>query len=68
MMKIPSPSWAQTCKDQNYPTIDKKVYAIYKVVKHFIPYLFKNHYIVYVPHPTVHTLLAQQELGEWRVN
>jgi len=35
----------------NYPAIDKQEYVIYKVVKHFRPYLLKNHFIVYVPHP-----------------
>eukprot|EP00253_Pinus_taeda_P020053 PITA_20053 len=39
----------------NYPTIDKQAYAIYKAVKHFKPYLLKNHCIVFVPHPTVCT-------------
>ena len=47
-----------------YPSIEKQAYVVYKVVKHFRPYLLKNHCIVFVTHPTVHTLLAQQGLGE----
>jgi len=48
----------------NYPAIEKQAYAFYKVVKHFRPYLLKNHYIVFVPHPAIRTLLVQQDLGE----
>lgn len=33
----------------NYPTIEKQVYTAYKAVKHFRPYLLKNHFIVFVP-------------------
>jgi len=51
----------------NYPTIDKQAYVVYKVVKHFKPYLLKNQCIVFVPHPAVCTLLVQQGLGEQRV-
>lgn len=47
----------------NYLAIDKKAYVVYKVVKNFRPYLMKNQCIVFVPHPPVHTLLLQQELG-----
>lgn len=46
--------------DLNYPTIDKQAYAVYKVVKHFKPYLLKNYCIVFVSHPTVHTLLVKK--------
>lgn len=48
----------------NYLVIEKQLYAVYKVVKHFRYYFLKNHYIVYVPHPVVRTFLVQQELGE----
>lgn len=48
--------------------MDKQVYVVYKVVKHFRPHLLKNHFIVFVPHPIVRALLFQQELGERRVN
>jgi hypothetical protein len=37
----------------NYPTIDKKGYALYKAVKHFRSYILKNHTKVIVPHPVV---------------
>lgn len=52
----------------NYPTIDRQAYAMYKAVKHFRPYLLKNHCIIFVLHPTVRPLLVQQELGERRKN
>ena len=50
----------------NYPSVDKHACAIYKVVKHFRPYLLKNHCIVFVSHLAVRVLLVQQELGERR--
>jgi hypothetical protein len=37
----------------NYPTIDKKAFVVYKVVKHFRSYILKNHMKVIVPHPIV---------------
>jgi hypothetical protein len=37
----------------NYPTIDKKDYAVYKAVKDFISYILKNHTKVIMPHPAV---------------
>lgn len=52
----------------NYPIVGKKEYAVYKVVRHLKPYLFKNHCIVFVPAPAVKSLLVQQDLGERRVN
>jgi len=42
----------------NYPTIDKQAYAVYKEVKHFRPYLLKNHCIVFIAHPTSCTLIV----------
>ena len=48
----------------NYPEIDKQAYAVYKAVKHFRPYILKNHVTVFVPHPAVRSLFMQQELGE----
>lgn len=65
--------WHESCRphfhyELNYPTIDKQAYAVYKVVKHFRPHLLKNHCIVFIPHSSVHTLLVQQELGEWCVS
>ena len=52
----------------NYPEIEKQAYAVYKVVKHFRPYILKNHVTVSVPHPAVCSLFMQQELGERRGN
>ena len=51
----------------NYPTMDKQAYIVYKAVKHFRPYLPKNHFIVFVPHPAIKSLLVQQDLGEIHV-
>ena len=52
----------------NYPAIEKQAYVVYKVVKHFRPYLLKSHCTIFVPHPAVRSLLVQQELGERCVN
>jgi len=48
----------------NYPALEKQSYVVYKAMKHFRPYLLKKHYIVYIPHIEVSTLLVEQELGE----
>ena len=45
-----------------YPTIDKQAFAIFKVVKHFRPYLLRSHTKVIVPHTAVRALLIQKEL------
>ena len=52
----------------NYPTIDKKSYAFFKVVKKFRLYILKNRTKVIVPHPVVQSLFVQEELGERRGN
>ena len=52
----------------NYPEIEKQAYAVYKAVKHFRPYILKNHVTVFIPHPAVRSLFMQQELGERRGN
>ena len=52
----------------NYPAIDKHVYAVFKVVKQFSPYILKNRTKVIVPHSIVRTLFMQKELGERRGN
>ena len=52
----------------NYPDIDKQAYTIYKAVKHFRPYILKNHVTVFVPHPAVRSLFVKQELGERQNN
>lgn len=51
-----------------YPAIDKQAYVVFRVVKHFKPYILKNHTKVMVPHPIVRSLCVQQKLGEQRVN
>lgn len=48
----------------NYPDIGKQAYVVYKEVKHFRPYILKNHVIVFVPHPIVCSLCVQQEMGD----
>ena len=50
----------------NYLIVDKQAYVVYKAMKHFRPYLLKNHCIVFIPYPPVRTLLVQKELGERR--
>lgn len=52
----------------NYFVIYMQAYAIYKAMKQFRPYLLKDHSIVFVPHPTICTLLVQQGLGEGCAN
>ena len=52
----------------NYPAVDKKAYAIFKVVKQFRPYILKNRTKVIVPHLVVRSLFVQKELGERRGN
>jgi hypothetical protein len=52
----------------NYPAIEKKAYAVYKVVKHFKSYILKNHTKFILPHPAVQSLFTQQERGERRGN
>ena len=52
----------------NYPAVDKQAYAVFKAVKQFRPYIFKNCIKVIVPHPAVRSLFVQKELGERRGN
>jgi len=42
----------------NYTEVDKKAYVIFKVVKHFRPFLLKSKNKVIVPYPTVRNLLV----------
>ena len=51
-----------------YPTIDKQAFAVFKVVKHFHPYLLRSHTKIIVPHTMVKALLIQKELGDRRGN
>ena len=51
-----------------YPTINKQAFAVFKVVKHFLPYLLRSHTKIIVPHSAVKALLIQKELGDRRGN
>ena len=52
----------------NYPSIDKKEYAVFKESKQFRPFILKNRRKFVVPHPAVRSLFVQKELGERRWN
>jgi hypothetical protein len=52
----------------NYPEVDKHAYAVFKVVKHFQPFLLKSKTKVIVPYPAVRNLLVQRDLEEKREN
>ena len=43
-----------------YPSIDKQSFAVFKVVKHFLPYLLRSHTKIIVPHTMVRALLIQK--------
>eukprot|EP00253_Pinus_taeda_P018977 PITA_18977 len=55
----------QRCKKYE---VEKQVFVVYKVVKHYRPFLLKAHTKVIVPFPSVRQLLIQRELGEKRAN
>ena len=52
----------------NYSAVEKKVYAIFKALKNFRPFLLKTHTKIIVPYSAVRQLLIQREVGEKRVN
>eukprot|EP00253_Pinus_taeda_P017021 PITA_17021 len=52
----------------NYLEVEKQAFAVYKVVKHYRPFLLKAHTKVIVPFFAVRQLLIQRELGEKRAN
>jgi hypothetical protein len=52
----------------NYPVVDQQDFVVFKVVKHFRPYLLKSRTKVIVPYPAVRNLLVQKELGEKRAH
>src|ERR1700733_11766157 len=52
----------------NYSDVEKKVFAVFKAVKHYRPFLLKTHTKVIVPFSAVRQLLMQRELGEKRAN
>ena len=47
-----------------YPAIDKQAFLVFKVVKHFLPYLLQSHTKIIVPHSVVRALLIKKELGD----
>jgi hypothetical protein len=51
-------------EELNYLTIDKQAHDVFKLVKHFRPYIFKNLTRVIAPHPIIRSYFLQQELGE----
>ncbi|MBO1695043.1 RNase H-like domain-containing protein, partial [Bacteroides uniformis] len=46
--------------DLNYLDIEKQAYAICKEIKHFKPYILKNHITMFVLHRIVCSLFVQQ--------
>lgn len=52
----------------NYSDIEKKAYIIFKLIKHFKPFLLKTHTKIIVPFPAVRNLLVQKDVGEKREN
>ena len=52
----------------NYSEVEKQAFVVYKVVKHYRPFLLKAHTKVIVPFSAVRQLLIQRELGEKRAN
>jgi hypothetical protein len=47
-----------------YHEVDKQVFPVFKVVKHFFPYLLKSQTKVIIPYMAVRNLVIQKELGE----
>ena len=48
----------------NYPAVGKQAYAVFKVVKQFMPYILKNRKNIIVPRLTVQSLFVRKELGD----
>ena len=44
--------------------VDKQAYAMFKVVKHFRPYLLKSQTKIIIPYLVVRNHFVQKELGE----
>ena len=51
-----------------YSSIDKQAFAVFKVVKHFLPYLLRSHTKIIVPQTMAKALLIQNEPGDQRGN
>ena len=47
-----------------YPSINKKAFVVFKVVKHLHPYLLRSHTKIIVPHSAARALLIQKEPGD----
>eukprot|EP00253_Pinus_taeda_P020765 PITA_20765 len=52
----------------NHSEVEKQAFAVYKVVKHYRPFLLKARTKVIVPFSAIRQLLIQRELGEKRAN
>ena len=51
-----------------YQNVEKQGFAVFKVIKHFRPYILKSQTKVIVPHLVVRYLFFQKEMGERREN
>ena len=52
----------------NYLAIDKQDFAVFKAVKHFLPYLLMSHTKTIVPYLVVRSLFFQKEPGDRQRN
>ena len=52
----------------NYHEVDKQAFVVFKVVKHFRPYLLNSKSKVIVPFSAIRNLLVQKDLGEERAH
>ena len=52
----------------NYSQVDKHAYMVYKLVKHYRPYLLKSRTKVIVPYAAIRNVLIQKVLGEKRAH
>eukprot|EP01018_Ginkgo_biloba_P029677 Gb_20755 [translate_table: standard] len=52
--------------EMHYPILDKKAYALVKVVNKFRHYILENKVHVIMPDPTIKLMLGQNELGDRR--
>ena len=52
----------------NYSDVEKQAYAIFKAIKHFIPFLLKTHTKIIASFPAVRNPLVQKNVGEKRAN
>jgi hypothetical protein len=56
------------CVELKYSTNDTQVFAVFKVVNHFRPYLLISHTKIIVPHSMVRVLLIKKEPVDRRGN